>query len=481
VSNDFGAGGMSVDSITKIDLVVVHDAVHPVHYVSPSGGHVTPFMSWADAATNIDAAVFVASPGDTVRATDGVYRCTTDVGVSKGVTVISVNGARHTAVTRGGAAGHRLFTLSHSNAVLDGFTISNGYVSGTAEPGGYGGGVLIFSNGTVRNCIIAANTAKDADGGGVCCWAGGLVRNCVLAGNYGKWSGGLDLLYGGLVENSTIISNTAAYQGGGIRAFYGGLARNCLIVGNACGWQAGGIYTEEGAGIYNCTIVSNSAPQGSGIVCWNVTPMRNCIIWGNSGSESLSGTPVFVSHNCIQGWTNLSAGTISNYPDFLDRANGNYRLRYSSPCRDTGTNMGWMVGATDRDGYPRIAGPTVDMGAYELGQLICGFDANPTVGTPLAPLQFTGWAAGTNAFTVYYRWDFERDGTYDVEGLSSNTPTWYYDTEGTYSVALLVSNAAGVTAERVKDDYVVIVPEPCGGMAAVVALLCAARRRKMRG
>ncbi|MCP4707850.1 MAG: PKD domain-containing protein, partial [Planctomycetes bacterium] len=64
VSNNFGAGGLSGDSITKTNLVVVHDALHPVHYVSLSGGHVSPFMTWEDAATNPCDAAFVASDGD---------------------------------------------------------------------------------------------------------------------------------------------------------------------------------------------------------------------------------------------------------------------------------------------------------------------------------------------------------------------------------------------------------------------------------
>jgi len=36
------------------------------HNVSKAGGHITPFTAWANAATNIHAAVDAASSGDTV-------------------------------------------------------------------------------------------------------------------------------------------------------------------------------------------------------------------------------------------------------------------------------------------------------------------------------------------------------------------------------------------------------------------------------
>ena len=42
-------------------------------YVSLTGGHVPPFTSWADAATNIQIAIDAAAAGDVIWVTNGIY------------------------------------------------------------------------------------------------------------------------------------------------------------------------------------------------------------------------------------------------------------------------------------------------------------------------------------------------------------------------------------------------------------------------
>jgi hypothetical protein len=56
---------------------------------------------------------------------------------------------------------------------------------------------------------------------------------------------------------------------------------------------------------------------------------------------------------------------MTNAPLFVD-SNGwaNLRLQPSSPCINAGHNS-YLTNATDLDGNPRIAGGTVDIGAYE--------------------------------------------------------------------------------------------------------------------
>lgn len=124
-------------------------------YVSAEGGHVPPFTSWAEAATNIQDTIDASLAGDTVWVTNGVFNVggrfasgqTNRIVISNGVTVRSINGPAETVIegyqvpgiTNGSAAIRCAFIDSY--AVLSGFTLRGGATMADGSGGGAMGGI----------------------------------------------------------------------------------------------------------------------------------------------------------------------------------------------------------------------------------------------------------------------------------------------------------------------------------------------------
>jgi hypothetical protein len=370
-----------------------------------------PYASWETAAHTIQDALDCALPGDIVLVTNGVYAesgravhssMTNRVVVGSGVELRSVNGPGLTvivgAAAPGGTNGDGAIRCAYlgTNALLSGFTLTNGHTRATGD---YmlersGGGVWCEDSAFVTSCILTNNFA-DSAGGGACY---GTLSNCTLAGNRGKsvfaWGGGAyystlnnctltaNSAYigggaaGGTLNNCTLIGNYASSEGGGAAeidlnncvisnnsAYYSGgveqgRLNNCILIDNyASAWGGGA----SSSGLTNCTLTRNYAQRGGG--AFN-SELANCIVYYNNPQNHEG---VSFTHCCttLLSYAPLPyEGNITNEPGFVSLADGNVRLRAGSPCIDAGSNA-CVNGATDLDGLPRIVGGVVDMGAYE--------------------------------------------------------------------------------------------------------------------
>jgi hypothetical protein len=92
----------------------------------------------------------------------------------------------------------------------------------------------------------------------------------------------------------------------------------------------------------------------------NLQNVVNCIIYNN-----FNGNYNGVNMNyCCTTPLPSGIGNITNAPDFVNLTGGDYHLQPNSRCINVGNNLS-AIKNTDLDGNPRIAGGTVDMGAYE--------------------------------------------------------------------------------------------------------------------
>jgi hypothetical protein len=328
-----------------------------MHFVNVNGTNPTPpFTNWITAATNIQDATSVAAPGDAVLVTNGVYSGV--VSATNPVAVRSVNGPQFTIIDGGGTKRCAWLT---NGASLNGFTLTNGYI----------------------HYIIGYNILNL--GGGAWCATNAFLTNCVIAGNRAL---------GGWVEMFWNPWRFIPGEGGGV---FGGTLFNCLLTGNSADVGGGA----ANCTLYNCTLTGNDCPNNSMFAgVWHHHygvgggvaggALYNCIAYFNDATDGANcDTSCVLNYCCTTPLPTNGVGNITNVPRFVD-TNGwsNLHLRTNSPGINTGNND-YVTTTTDLDGNPRIAGGTVDMGAYEVQPGASGGQFGNAAYSPLTGFSFT--------------------------------------------------------------------------------------------
>lgn len=362
-----------------------------------------------------------------------------------------------------------------------------------------GGGGLCDCDGTIQQNIISQNHAGGyGEGGGGLYGCDGTIQQNTISGNWGHYTGGGLYACGGTILNNTISQNMVIYFGGGLCLCDGTIQRN-IISGNSSYYSNGGglyqcsyiiennvIYSnhaaDNGGGLYNCdgviqnnTILDNSADKRGGGLVYCDGIIRNCIIWENtapSGPQLHLDSCSTPTYSCIEDWTSGGTGNISDDPQLVDPANGDFHLLPNSPCIDAG---GTVTLAQDFEGDPRpwdaISEPRGDGFDFDIGAdeyttkttlaVFSGHDS------PVPPVGINAITTGTlvNAYmtdpvvaesgTQYLCTGWLGEGAVPASGITTSftfvldqpsTITWLWQTQGYYLSATANPPQGGIVA-----------------------------------
>jgi hypothetical protein len=419
---------------------------------------ISPYLYWTNAANTISAAVAVATSGDTIWVTNGLYSITTQIAVMVDIAIRGVTGPSNTIVARtDGSITTRIFYVNSPGAVLDGLTISNGLA--LASPGYWYGCGVYMERGLMTNCVFTGNNTVDGGASarryyGVAAYVKtGEVRNCVFRNN--GWCADATWIYGGGVAMFTgVIANCtfgplnrAATSGAYL---WHGTVTHCFFFGNQSSAAATVCLGSSGCLVDNCQIVSNlveDAPYGFCAalnVQGNDCTVRNCVINRNaSGGIGLSSSlrNIVIERCTVDHNSNLSPAVL-NCPSgtevrvrsclFLGNAGNTSYLSGSGTAgiRILGTNA-TVENCTIAANYAycnnlgtgarRVGGAWVDSGAV-LRNCIVVSNVAAGVGTPVEYQLVNNVFLGTNHEGIAEFTCSSTDLVHGVNGCITNSP-----------------------------------------------------------
>jgi FlgD Ig-like domain len=373
--------------------------------------------------------------GDTVLVQPGIYQESINFS-GKNITLTSLYAATQdtsyiSSTVIDGNQADSVVTINsgeNSDAVLSGFTITNGF-SATHGAGiciensaptlenlivsnntSYGGGAGIYCNqstitltdswitgnvtdsngGGIRlrrstcylnNSLLTANQADGYGGGAIYIGESYVtINNSVFRDNFANGQGGAllsDTWYLVDINDSEFYCNKATSRGGAIMSFACEMILNRVTLHHNTANEGGALYNScSDIAILNCTIADNQAIEsGSGISMerGNSIVLLNTIVYDNPGvawtfeDGFIQAAYCNIENYGQYSFINTLTNVIDENPLFMDHPLSDYYLRPDSPCHDSGIDWYHFI-AGDFDielTVDEYMGIMPDMGAYE--------------------------------------------------------------------------------------------------------------------
>lgn len=197
------------------------------------------------------------------------------------------------------------------------------------------------------------------------------IDRCRFEHNFGINGGGLYLIrsndYPSSITNSLFANNISGHFGGGLAISDSSpMVSNLTVVDNeSIGVNCGGIffYQHSSPVLWNCIVYGNKnyLPLEEPVQMWSWTyddyapEFHNCLV--QYGLENISNNEVIaVYENCLD-----------EDPLFDDVLHEDFHLSAESPCINAGSydTPSEILNGTDLDGFWRVCGGRIDLGAYE--------------------------------------------------------------------------------------------------------------------
>ena len=362
-----GTSGQSASS-EKPDIVKLAPAV--IYVDAASENPVSPYASWAEAATRPVDAVAVAVSGCEIVVRAGTYVLPGSLLVDKGVYLHGEFAKAEDVTFKAGY--FTAMEVNHPQAVVNGVTLAD--ASGNATPGGVYFG---STGGTVSNCVIRnCSTYSWAGSGGAASFGGpgllthSVITNCSATTYCGGGTKHILSVSHGHLENCLVID---CYSSGGIdknghnddcaalmSVGASAVVRNNTFVRNTI-HSRGLLSVGSGATIVNNVFADNTYAKTSG----DTVDGSPDVGFNYGTSASIAGVPAFA--NCA---TDLAdpinescvVGTAATF--FKDYANGDYTPNQTGPLYNAGITPE-NAPAVDLAGNPRVQGKSIDIGCFE--------------------------------------------------------------------------------------------------------------------
>ncbi|MGH1384065.1 beta strand repeat-containing protein [Kordia sp.] len=343
-----------------------------------------------------------------------------------------------------------------SGVLIDGFTISGGNANGSTVTWGSvltqfsdSKGAAIYLNpvvtgenttATIQNCILEKNSATNNS-----VFAGfgpinaathnrdftGNFTSCIIKNNYSlnssafQYHGSTGQGYNayGTIANSLFYNNTSA----------NGSSCLSLVASTTNGGNTGGMNVS----VINSTFANNTGVNGSVIEMAQASNsrIRNSIIYDNGSTTpfTITTSGSAVSNSIVEGG---QQGATNVDPLFANSAANQFVLQTGSPAIDAGMNS--YISSTiinDLNARARYVNSTIDMGAFEYGNLDCSGTPSNIIGTNAT---FTSidlsWTAGGDESV----WDI----LYVESGQPISSGTAIYSVSNPFTISGLTPNTS---------------------------------------